>query len=154
MEGHTNKHMRTTVQTPQATTFWELPTTTSPSAANCCTPWRNLVKRGPKQRPPAFCEMSISAVIRITSFVLGGDLSDCFRWFRNATFWLPERLASNWETAWANRISGFRGPAVDRTRDIAETVYFRKVGASSRQRRLRGRVWPSSWEPSRLMIVS
>lgn len=135
MRGRTNRHMRTTDHTPQAITFWELPTMTSPSAANCCTPWRNLVKRGPKQRPPAFCETSISAVSRMTSFVLGGDLSDCFRWFRNVAFWPSERLASNWETAWASRISGFRGPAVDKMRAIEDARHMQNMEA----RRLRGK---------------
>ena len=79
----------------------------SPSAANCWTPWRKLVNRGPKQRPPRTSRWSIAAVSLMTSLVSGGHFCDCAWQAENLVFCSVDRSFWNSEIACARRISAF-----------------------------------------------
>jgi hypothetical protein len=65
----------------------------------------------------------------MTSRGLGVVESDCDLSVRNVDFCSCERSASNSETAWARRISGFKGEAFARALDItaAKQLQYSKL---------------------------
>lgn len=112
--------MRTIDHTPHARRFWDPPTTTSPSAAKCCTPCRKFVKRGPRHFLLNFLETrtSNSAVKSMTSLGLGVTESDCDFSIRYVDFCSLDSSASSSDTACARRISAFNRDAFARALDV------------------------------------
>ncbi len=101
-----------------------------PREANCWTACNRFVKRGPKHRLDLRpVPRSISAVSRMTSLTSGGEAWVCDLQVRKLAFCSSERVASNSETACANRISGFSLGEVARAASMAHQT--RKVRAKS-----------------------
>lgn len=90
------------------------------------------MNRGPKQRPLRV-DLSISAVSRITSLTLGGDVRALAVCDSRSIFCSVGSAALNSEIAFASLISDFNGAAFASARDIAGASHNRKAVKGARK---------------------